>query len=192
MQINILILMLIEKYGLKAIPFQSQASESGKYPFVPSESFNELILEIEKIQQQKDSSAIIVQGPQGSGKTATRNGIHNYFSQKSGIAIFSISLSSVDVRDLTWSIVNEAKKQNFVTDEGTVAFANYTSFPNLEVWQLGWNEVRDAGAMELADSKNFPKLKKLDLRGKFLAGKTKETLRATLDHLKYMRIIQAE
>ena len=109
--------MNIESYGLKAIPFQSQASESGKYPFVPSESFNQLISEIEKTQQQKDSRAIIVQGPQGSGKTATRNGIHNYFSQKSGIAIISISLSSVDVRDLTWSIVNEAKKQNFVTDE---------------------------------------------------------------------------
>ena len=83
-------------------------------------------------------------------------------------------------------------KHNFFSDEGTVAFANSTSFPNLEVLQLGWNEVRDAGALALADSKNFPKLKKLDLRGNFLAGKTKETLRATLAHLKSLRIFQAE
>jgi hypothetical protein len=109
--------VLLEKYGLKVIPFQSQGSESGKYPFVPSESFNDLISEIEKIYDQKDSSAIIVQGPQGSGKTATRNGIHNYFAQKSGVAIISVNLSSVDLRDLTWSIINEAKKQNFVNDE---------------------------------------------------------------------------
>ena len=81
-------------------------------------------------------------------------------------------------------------KHNFFSDEGTVAFANSTSFPNLEVLQLGWNEVRDAGALALADSKNFPKLKKLDLRGNFLAGKTKETLRATLAHLKSLRIFQ--
>ena len=109
--------MLLEKYGLKAIPFKSQGSESGKYPFVPSDSFNELISEIEKIREQKDSGGIIVQGPQGSGKTATRNGINNYFSQKSGIAIISVNLSSVDLRDLTWSIINEAKKQNFVNDD---------------------------------------------------------------------------
>ena len=109
--------MLLEKYGLKAIPFQSQGSESGKYPFVSSDSFNELISEIEKIHDQKDSSAIIVQGPQGSGKTATRNGIQDYFSQKSDVTIISVNLSSVDVRDLAWSIVNEAKKQNLVNDE---------------------------------------------------------------------------
>ena len=109
--------MLIEEYGLKAIPFKSQGSESGKYPFVPSESFNELISEIEKIHEQKDSAAIIVQGPQGSGKTATRNGISNYFTQKHGVATISVSLSSVDIKDLAWSIVNETKKQNFVDDE---------------------------------------------------------------------------
>jgi len=34
-------------------------------------------------------------------------------------------------------------------------------------------------------------LKKLDLRGNFLAGKTKETLRDTLVHLKSLRIFQA-
>ncbi len=83
-------------------------------------------------------------------------------------------------------------KHNFFSDEGTLAFANSSSFPGLEVLQLGWNEVRDAGALALAGSKKFPKLKKLDLRGNFLAGKTKETLRATLAHLESLRIFQAE
>jgi hypothetical protein len=128
--------MKIEEYGLKAIPFKSQGSESGKYPFVPSDSFNELIAEIEKIHQQKDSSAIIVQGPQGSGKTATRNGLHDYFSQKSDVAIISVNLSSVDVRDLSWSVVNEAKKQNLVNDEflQTIGYSEGTNIekPKLE------------------------------------------------------------
>ncbi|MZH02886.1 MAG: hypothetical protein F3745_05705 [Nitrospinae bacterium] len=83
-------------------------------------------------------------------------------------------------------------KHNFFADEGTVAFANSTSFPNLEKLQLGWNEIRDAGALALANTKNFPKLKKLDLRGNFFAGKTKETLRSSLSHLKSLRIFQSE
>jgi hypothetical protein len=83
-------------------------------------------------------------------------------------------------------------KHNFFSDTGTVAFANSSSFPNLEVLQLGWNEVRDAGALALADSKKFSKLRKLDLRGNYLAGKTKEILRATLAHLKSLRIFQSE
>ena len=109
--------MLIEEYGLKTIPFKSQGSESGKYPFVPSNSFNELISEIEKIHEQKDSSAIIVQGPQGSGKTATRNGIVNSFSQKPNIAIIAVNLSSIDLRDLAWSIIDKTKEENIIDDE---------------------------------------------------------------------------
>jgi len=81
-------------------------------------------------------------------------------------------------------------KHNFFADEGTIALANSSSFPGLQVLQLGWNEVRDAGALALANSKNFPKLKKLDLRGNFLAGKTKEILRTSLAHLKSLRIFQ--
>ena len=83
-------------------------------------------------------------------------------------------------------------KHNFFADEGTVALANSSSFSNLEKLQLGWNEVRDSGALALANTKNFPKLKKLDLRGNFFAGKTKETLRTSLAHLKSLRIFQSE
>lgn len=82
-------------------------------------------------------------------------------------------------------------RHNFFADEGTVALANSSSFPNLEALQLGWNEVRDAGALALANSKNFPKLKKLDLRGNFFSGKTKETLKVSLSHLKSLRIFQS-
>ena len=122
--------MLIEKYGLKAIPFQSQGSESGKYPFVPSESFNELISEMEKIQEQKDSGAIIVQGPQGSGKTATRNGLFEVFSSKSEVGIITVHLSSLDLIDLAWSIIDEAKKQNYVDDDFTEQNSEGEEFKN--------------------------------------------------------------
>jgi Ran GTPase-activating protein (RanGAP) involved in mRNA processing and transport len=83
-------------------------------------------------------------------------------------------------------------KHNFFADEGTVILASSFNFPSLEILQLGWNEVRDAGALALANSKNFPKLKKLDLRGNFLAGKTKDILRTSLAHLKSLRIFQSE
>ena len=109
--------MSIEKYGLKTIPFQSQGSETGKYPFVPSESFNLLISEIDKIQQQKDSGAIIVQGPQGSGKTATKKGLVEAFSSRSGVGIITVHLSSIDLGDLAWSIIDEAKKQDYIDND---------------------------------------------------------------------------
>lgn len=108
---------LTETFGLKTIPFSSQASETGKYPFVPSNSFNELIEEIEKIHEQKDSSAIIVRGPQGSGKSATRKGVVDAFSGKTNIAVIAVSLSSIDLRDLTWSIIDKVKEQNLINEK---------------------------------------------------------------------------
>ncbi len=109
--------MLLEKYGLKLIPFKSQGSESGKYPFVPSESFNNLISEIQEIREDKDAGSIIFRGPQGSGKTATRNGILNNFLQQTDVGIIAVNLSSLELRDLTWSIANNAKKQNLIDDK---------------------------------------------------------------------------
>ena len=46
----------VSEYNLKEIPFSSQGSESGKYPFVPSESFNELISEIKKIHKEAEKA----------------------------------------------------------------------------------------------------------------------------------------
>tara|TARA_B100000686_G_scaffold54198_1_gene58388 strand:- start:198 stop:767 length:570 start_codon:yes stop_codon:yes gene_type:complete len=83
-------------------------------------------------------------------------------------------------------------KHNFLSDEGAVALAGSKSFRQLKDLQLGWNEIRDAGALAFAESKNFPNLKKLDLRGNFLAGKTKDVLRASLSRLRSLRIFQSE
>lgn len=83
-------------------------------------------------------------------------------------------------------------KHNFLSDEGAIALAKSSSFTQLKDLQLGWNEIRDAGALAFVESQNFPNLKKLDLRGNFLAGKTKEVLRASLSHLKSLRIFQSE
>ena len=83
-------------------------------------------------------------------------------------------------------------KHNSLSDEGAVALASSNSFTQLIDLQLGWNEIRDAGALAFAESKNFPNLKKLDLRGNFLAGKTKDVLRKSLVHLKSLRIFQFE
>ena len=104
------------EYGLNQNPFSSQGTETGRYPFVPSKAFNELIARIEKIRVQKDSSAIIVQGPQGSGKSATRNGIKDTFAKKPNTVVIQTSLSSLDIRDLAWSIIDNAKDQGFVDD----------------------------------------------------------------------------
>ena len=72
--------------------------------------------------------------------------------------------------------------------EARLALAQSEGFPNLEKLSLGWNEIRDAGALAFAKTKTFPKLKKLDLRGNFLADKTKNTLKKDLAHLKSLKL----
>ena len=107
----------LAEYGLKEIPFKSLATDTGQYPFVPSSSFNELITEISTMRAAKDPSAIIIQGPQGSGKTATKNGIKNKFKAEKDVIILHITLTSVDLADLTFAIIEDAKEQKLIDDE---------------------------------------------------------------------------
>jgi Ran GTPase-activating protein (RanGAP) involved in mRNA processing and transport len=79
-------------------------------------------------------------------------------------------------------------RHNILGDAGSLALAKSGSFPNLEEIQLGWTETRDAGALGFGETKNFPKLKKLDLRGNFLANKTKDELKKSLAHLKSLKL----
>lgn len=79
-------------------------------------------------------------------------------------------------------------RHNMLSDAGSIALAESVSFPNLEEIQLGWTETRDAGALAFGSTKNFPKLKKLDLRGNFLANKTKDELKKSLAHLKSLKL----
>jgi len=79
-------------------------------------------------------------------------------------------------------------RHNILGDAGTTALAKSGSFPNLEEMQLGWTETRDAGALAFGSSDKFGKLKKLDLRGNFLANKTKEELKKSLGHLKALKL----
>ena len=79
-------------------------------------------------------------------------------------------------------------RHNILGDAGSLALAQSTSFPNLEEIQLGWTETRDAGAQAFGSTDNYQKLKKLDLRGNFLANKTKEELKRSLEHLKSLKL----
>ena len=54
--------------------------------------------------------------------------------------------------------------------------------------QLGWTETRDAGAQAFGSNDKYQKLKKLDLRGNFLANKTKEELKKSLGHLQSLKL----
>ncbi len=79
-------------------------------------------------------------------------------------------------------------RHNFLGDKGAASLARSNSFPNLEEMELGWTETRDAGAMAFGKTRHFKSLKKLDLRGNFLANRTKEALRKSLGHLKSLKL----
>ena len=79
-------------------------------------------------------------------------------------------------------------RHNILGDAGAIALANSSSFPNLEEMQLGWTETRDAGALAFGNTDKFQSLKKLDLRGNFLANKTKEELKKSLGRLKSLQL----
>ena len=90
----------------------------------------------------------------------------------------------------SWNIITNNQTNGGKIDK--IALAKSNGFTQIKDMQLGWNEIRDAGALAFVESKNFPNLEKLDLRGNFLAGKTKEALRSSLSHLKSLRIFQSE
>jgi Ran GTPase-activating protein (RanGAP) involved in mRNA processing and transport len=79
-------------------------------------------------------------------------------------------------------------RHNFLGDKGAASLARSNSFPNLEEIELGWTETRDAGAMAFGNTHHFKSLRKLDLRGNFLANRTKEALRKSLGHLKSLKL----
>jgi Ran GTPase-activating protein (RanGAP) involved in mRNA processing and transport len=79
-------------------------------------------------------------------------------------------------------------RHNILGDAGSLALAESESFPNLEEMQLGWTETRDAGALAFGNTDKFQNLKKLDLRGNFLANKTKEELKKSLGRLKSLQL----
>ena len=103
-------------FGLRKNPFSTQGSDTSKTDFVPTKAFKELTDKIDQVRHQKNSRAIIVQGPQGSGKTATKKGLDQQYSAQSDVGIIQVTLSSLDLRDLTWSIVSNAKEQNLIDD----------------------------------------------------------------------------
>ena len=79
-------------------------------------------------------------------------------------------------------------RHNFLGDKGSAFLARSNSFPNLEEMELGWTETRDAGAMAFGNTHHFKSLRKLDLRGNFLANRTKEALRKSLGHLRSLKL----
>jgi len=78
-------------------------------------------------------------------------------------------------------------RHNILGDDGAEAIAQSKGFPSLEALQLGWAEVRDRGALAYINA-SLPKLKKLDLRGNFLAGSTKSSLKQNLSHFKSLKL----
>jgi len=133
-----------------------------------------------------------------SGKKIGDEGLRQLGKQKWLAQVTRIELRYNEISEEGGKILSEfptlpnlkvlVLRHNFLMDAGTTVLAEAKNFPNLVELQLGWNEVRDAGALAFAKSKNFPKLQKLDLRGNFLAGETKEELKAALGHFKSLQL----
>lgn len=80
-------------------------------------------------------------------------------------------------------------RHNDLTDSGAERLAQTGRIPALKTLGLGWNQIHDPGGMAVAGSQTLPKtLKKLDLRGNFLADSTKEALKKTYSHLKKLQL----
>jgi len=103
-------------FGLRRIPFKSLGTDTGQYPFVPGSAFRELTSAINAIRATKEVYAIVIQGPQGSGKTATKNGIKTEFQGQNDVAILHVTLSSIELSDLVFSIIEGAKEQKLIDD----------------------------------------------------------------------------
>ena len=92
----------IEDYGLKEIPFKSQGTHTGKYPYVPSTEFNRLTGEIDRVLSG-DPRGMLVRGPQGSGKTATRSALVNKYDNMQDQIVISQRVSSLEPRGVLYN-----------------------------------------------------------------------------------------
>ena len=108
-------------------------------------------------------------------------------SGPNGLTLMAFAAVALGFASATQDIVIDAFRIELATERLQAALsATYMAGYRLAMIMAG------AGALAFAESKNFPNLKKLDLRGNFLAGKTKDVLRESLAHLKSLRIFQSE
>jgi hypothetical protein len=81
-------------------------------------------------------------------------------------------------------------RHNALSDAGVLWIAGSSALPKLEDLRLSWNEIHDLGGMALTLSKvRSQSLKKLDLRGNFLADETKKALQTAYKNAESLKLV---
>ena len=106
----------IADYGLKEIPFKSQGTHTGKYPYVPSTEFKKLTDEIHRVLEG-DPRGMLVRGPQGSGKTATREELVKMYSNMQDQIVISQRVRSLFPDGTIYLLQQNLKDQGLITQD---------------------------------------------------------------------------
>jgi Ran GTPase-activating protein (RanGAP) involved in mRNA processing and transport len=135
-------------------------------------------------QSELDYGKIFKEGLSANGKTLNLSG------KKIGDKGVEVLLT----RDFLKKVTKLDLRYNKISEKGAKLLGASSSFGKLKSLELKHNYLLDNGAVALTQSEGFPKtktfskLKKLDLRGNFLANETKNTLKKDLAHLKSLKL----
>ena len=112
-----------KKFGWKEIPFEPLGVDSGKYPIIRAEDFDELQKAAKVAKLEKKFDIKLLRAPQGAGKTALSNEIKNTFLKDSEAFVIFNQLTNMKPNELTKQIIKQAVQtdsvtENFVTSLG--------------------------------------------------------------------------
>lgn len=120
-----------KKFGWKEIPFEPLGVDTGKYPILRAEDFDELQKAAKITRQEGKFDIRLLRAPQGAGKTALSSEIKNTFASDKDVFVIFHQLMSMDPIDLTKQVIDQISNNNvvskdFINSLGFSPSKNYT------------------------------------------------------------------
>lgn len=127
-----------KKFGWTEIPFEPLGVDTGKYPIVRAEDFDDLQKAAKFAKQEKKFDIKLLRAPQGAGKTALSNEIKNSFLKDPESFVIFHQLINMKPSDLTRQIIDQAIQNNIVTNDfvSSIGFSKEKDFTNTELKEI--------------------------------------------------------
>jgi hypothetical protein len=104
------------KFGWSEIPFEPLGVDTGKYPIVRAEDFDELQRAANIARKEKKFDIKLLRAPQGAGKTALSSEIRNTFLKDKEVFVIFHQLINMKPADMAQQIVTQAMQNHLITN----------------------------------------------------------------------------
>lgn len=112
------------QFSWEEIPFEPLGVDTGKYPILRAEDFDELQKAAKLARQERKFDIRLLRAPQGAGKTALSTEVKNTFLKNKDTFVIFHQLISMEPLDLTKQVFDQAKTNRTVSE----SFLNSLNF----------------------------------------------------------------